>query len=79
MDLLSSGAKSLLGLCLTAKHLAAFQAYYEELTAWNRRVNLTTITSYEQVQVKHFLDSLTCLLALPSGVGAISRGTPLPD
>jgi len=31
--------------------------------AWNEKFNLTAITDYDQVQIKHFLDSLTCLLA----------------
>jgi 16S rRNA (guanine527-N7)-methyltransferase len=41
-----------------------FQTYYEELVAWNDRVNLTAITDYSEVQIKHFLDSLTVTLAL---------------
>lgn len=32
--------------------------------SWNQRINLTAVTGYEQVQVKHFLDSLTVTLAL---------------
>ncbi len=64
MELLLEGARSL-GLHLTSKHLRAFQIYYRELNAWNRKFNLTTVTGYEEVQVRHFLDSLTCLLALP--------------
>ena len=52
-----------MGLHLTAEQQAAFQAYYEELVAWNRKFNLTAITEYEQVQIRHFLDSLSCLLA----------------
>ena len=72
---LQAGARLSLGLCLTAEHLAAFQTYYEELTAWNERFNLTTIVGYRDVQIKHFLDSLTCLLALPQEAG---EGT-LPD
>jgi 16S rRNA (guanine527-N7)-methyltransferase len=44
--------------------LWAFEVYYQELSVWNRRFNLTTVTGCEEVQVKHFLDSLTCLLAL---------------
>ncbi len=63
MDLLYRRARAL-GLALTSEQLASFQAYYEELTAWNARFNLTTITEYEEVQIKHFLDSLSCLLAL---------------
>jgi 16S rRNA (guanine527-N7)-methyltransferase len=64
MELLREGARTF-GLQLTAEHLQAFQAYYRELGAWNLKFNLTTVTAYEEVQIKHFLDSLTCLLALP--------------
>ena len=52
-----------LGLRLTPEQQAAFQLYYEELVAWNQKFNLTAITEYEQVQIRHFLDSLSCLLA----------------
>jgi 16S rRNA (guanine527-N7)-methyltransferase len=62
MQRLLAGAQAL-GLCLTEKQQAAFQLYYEELVAWNERFNLTAITEYEQVQIRHFLDSLSCLLA----------------
>lgn len=53
-----------MGFALTSAHLETFQAYYKELVTWNRRFNLTAITDYEQAQVRHFIDSLTCLLAL---------------
>jgi 16S rRNA (guanine527-N7)-methyltransferase len=79
VELLESGARSLLGLCLTVKHLAAFQLYYEELAAWNQRFNLTALTSYRDVQLKHFLDSLTCLLALPAKSADTCAPTLLPD
>ena len=62
MQQLVDGARTL-GLNLTAEQQAAFQLYYEELIAWNARFNLTAITDYEQVQIRHFLDSLSCLLA----------------
>ncbi len=76
MEILREGARAL-GLNLTAEHVRAFLIYFEELQAWNRRFNLTTVTGYEDVQVKHFLDSLTCLLAFP---GASSDGPEcLPD
>ncbi|MCK4721790.1 MAG: class I SAM-dependent methyltransferase, partial [Dehalococcoidia bacterium] len=64
-----------------------FETYYQELILWNRRVNLTTIVDYEEVQVKHFLDSLTIVLAvedmsrpwrlLDLGAGAGLPGIPL--
>jgi 16S rRNA (guanine527-N7)-methyltransferase len=62
MQRLIDGARAL-NLRLTEGQLAAFQAYYEELVAWNVKFNLTAITEYEQVQIRHFLDSLSCLLA----------------
>ena len=43
---------------LAAEQQAQFEQYYRELVAWNERLNLTTITGYDDVQVKHFLDSL---------------------
>jgi 16S rRNA (guanine527-N7)-methyltransferase len=71
MQRLVEGAKAL-GLRLTAEQRAAFQVYYEELVDWNQKFNLTAITDYEQVQIRHFLDSLSCLLA-PEARLALSR------
>jgi len=62
--MLREGAKAL-GLALSPLHLEQFEAYYREMASWNQRFNLTAITGYEEVQLKHFLDSLSCLLALP--------------
>jgi len=62
MERLNVGAKKL-GLLLTQRQLEQFHIYYQELVDWNRRVNLTRITGYEEVQIKHFLDSLTVALA----------------
>ena len=87
MELLEEGARRW-GLDLTPDMLAAFQTYYEELIAWNERVNLTAITDYQEVQIKQFLDSLSCLLVLEGlpidrwrhldiGAGAGFPGLPL--
>lgn len=64
MRWLASAAASLLNLNLIPAQLAAFQTYADELTAWNAKFNLTAITDAQGVQIKHFLDSLTCLIAL---------------
>ena len=68
MEKLESGAKKL-GWQLSQRQLEQFYVYYQELVDWNRRMNLTAITGYEDVQVKHFLDSLSVLLALKQSVG----------
>jgi 16S rRNA (guanine527-N7)-methyltransferase len=38
--------------------LEQFLCYRKELLDWNTRVNLTAITTPEEVLTKHFLDSL---------------------
>ena len=35
-----------------------FDKYYKVLVEWNEFMNLTGITEYEEVQIKHFADSL---------------------
>ncbi|MBI4494529.1 MAG: 16S rRNA (guanine(527)-N(7))-methyltransferase RsmG [Chloroflexi bacterium] len=52
------------GLDLQPAQLGLFERYYRELVEWNQRVNLTRITDYRAVQVRHFLDSLTLLEAM---------------
>ncbi len=38
-----------------------FQTYMNLLLEWNEKINLTAITQPEDVKIKHFEDSLTCL------------------
>lgn len=56
---LQETARSLLDLRLTAHHLDAFNWYATELRDWNQRVNLTAITDPVEIEIKHFIDSLT--------------------
>lgn len=44
---------------LSDVQLNQFRKYYELLIEWNEKINLTTITEYEDVLTKHFLDSLS--------------------
>jgi 16S rRNA (guanine527-N7)-methyltransferase len=89
MQKLIEGAGKL-GIELNSKQVKQFELYYQELIEWNKKINLTAITDYSSVQVKHFLDSLTVTLALPEerverpdfnivdiGTGAGFPGVPL--
>lgn len=77
MQLLARGAPEL-GLSLDAFQLEQFDTYYNELADWNRRMNLTSVIDRTEVQVKHFLDSLTLLPAighnLPPGARVVDVG-----
>ncbi len=46
---------------LTVEQVEQFEVYYRELVLWNKRTNLTRITDYKDVQMKHFADSVTPL------------------
>ena len=67
MELLREGAASLgIRLCLAREE--KFHRYFEEMTRWNGRVNLTSVTGWEEVQTVHYLDSLTVSLAVPKDI-----------
>ena len=66
MDILAAGARAM-DLDLTPAQLDQFARYQAVLLDWNTRINLTAIAAPEDVQRKHFLDSLTCLAVLPPG------------
>jgi 16S rRNA (guanine527-N7)-methyltransferase len=66
MEELLAGVQEL-RLSLKPEHLDAFRWYQQELISWNERFNLTAIIDDTGVQVRHFLDSLSCLLALEPG------------
>jgi 16S rRNA (guanine527-N7)-methyltransferase len=53
-----------LGAPLDSEQLAAFELYRDELLRWNRRVNLTSVIDPAAVEVRHFVDSISCLIAL---------------
>lgn len=63
MEKLIEGARQL-GMELNAKQVGQFELYYQKLIEWNKKVNLTAITDYQEAQVKHFLDSITVISAL---------------
>lgn len=83
---LVENAWNLLGLQITDDQISAFEVYEQQLIEWNNRFNLTAIDNPKQIRVKHFLDSLSCLLALRNtptdqvidiGTGAGFPGLPI--
>ena len=83
---LKDAVRRILDRDLTQQHIDAFAWYSSELREWNNRFNLTAITDPDGIEVRHFLDSLTCLLAtgafsgeqlIDLGTGAGFPGIPL--
>ena len=76
-----------MGVTLSDRQLEQFLLYYDLLLRWNEKMNLTAITEWKDVLEKHFLDSLTLAISLPShaaglrmidiGTGAGFPGVPL--
>lgn len=75
-----------LDIKLTKRQKMQFYRYYEMLTEWNKVMNLTGITEYDQVNEKHFVDSLSVTKAvdirkyhslIDIGTGAGFPGIPL--
>lgn len=52
-----------------------FLKYYETLVQWNEVMNLTAITDFDGVLVKHFLDSCVASGDLSTGASLIDVGT----
>ncbi len=47
-----------IGITLTDKQSHQFIQYYDMLNEWNNKINLTAITEWDEVLVKHFADSV---------------------
>lgn len=77
---------ALLNISLNKNQIEQFYRYYELLIEWNKVMNLTTITDYNEVNEKHFIDSLSIVKILDFldiktvidvGTGAGFPGIPL--
>ena len=86
-DLLTNSLKEF-HITLTNQQFHQFQSYYELMLEWNSFMNLTAITEMDEVIMKHFVDSVSLIQAVPDlaekeyslidvGTGAGFPGIPL--
>ncbi|WP_027339676.1 16S rRNA (guanine(527)-N(7))-methyltransferase RsmG [Halonatronum saccharophilum] len=85
IDKLKKGSREL-GVELNEQQLDQFIKYMEILKEWNQKMNLTAIDDEEEIVIKHFLDSISCIKGadfgqikrvIDVGTGAGFPGVPL--
>lgn len=83
---LQDHAQQLFDLALSDEQMTQFQQLAELLVDWNTRINLTAITDVAEIEIRHFLDSLSIIPHIQSkksttvldvGTGAGFPGLPL--
>lgn len=62
-----------------AKHGAAFDTYYDMLTDWNTRMNLTAVTERAEAEKLHFVDSLAGMEFMGESVLDVGAGAGFPS
>ena len=85
VELLKEGALQF-DIELSSEQIEQFIAYKDLLIAWNKKVNLTAIKEENDIIIKHFVDSMTCLVrqeffhgctVIDIGTGAGFPGIPI--
>lgn len=56
---------------LDSQLTANFETYLSLILRWNARVNLTAIRKEEDILARHFVESIACAQALPTGIATL--------
>ncbi|HAG10059.1 MAG TPA: 16S rRNA (guanine(527)-N(7))-methyltransferase RsmG [Desulfotomaculum sp.] len=77
----SKGAEEL-GIILNSEQKELFNNYFKLIVEGNKKINLTRILTEKEAALKHFVDSLACLLVVPlegsPQVADVGSGAGLP-
>jgi 16S rRNA (guanine527-N7)-methyltransferase len=63
-----------LGFTPSKEQINSFMIYLSELKKWNKAYNLTGLQKDEDIIIKHFLDSLLYMKAIPDGIDSYRAG-----
>jgi len=77
-NILINGCQKM-GINLNNEQIKKFSRYLELLVQWNQKINLTSLKTPQEIIIKHFLDSISCIKAInkyidTEGVSVIDVG-----
>jgi 16S rRNA (guanine527-N7)-methyltransferase len=78
-NILINGAQKM-GINLHEEQIKKFSRYLELLVQWNQKINLTSLKTPQEIIIKHFLDSISCIKIINKyirieGINIVDVGT----
>ena len=64
-----------MNITIGEREVSLFETYYQNLISWNQKMNLTAITDHDEVEIKHFADSLSAQRYFPKGASVVDVGS----
>ena len=69
-----------MGININNEQIRKFSRYLELLVQWNQKINLTSLKTPQEIIIKHFLDSISCVKVInkyinTEGISVIDVGT----